>query len=79
MRHAADTSTPETAAERDVAPADTAEREAMAVFERAVLNDEEGDPFMFSDENGDDGEHRRKDKKDKKKHKHKHRDKEKYE
>jgi Collagen triple helix repeat (20 copies) len=58
---------------------ETAEREAMAVFERAVLNDEEGDPFMFSDESGDDVEHRRKDKKDRKKHKHKHRDKEKHE
>jgi len=58
---------------------ETAEREAMAVFERAVLNDEHGDPFMFSDETVDDGDHRKKDKKDKKKHKHKHRDKEKHE
>jgi hypothetical protein len=57
---------------------ETAEREAMAVFERAVLNDEEGDPFMFSDESDTDGEHKKKDKKDKKKHKHKHRDNEKH-
>ena len=32
---------------------DAAEREAMQVFERAVLNEMDGDPFMFSDE--DDG------------------------
>ena len=54
---------------------ETAEREAMAVFERAVLNDEHGDPFMFSDENDNDGEHRKRDKKDKKKHKHKRKEK----
>ena len=47
------------------------EREAMQVFERAVLNDESGDPFMFSDENDDQGDRK---KKDKKKKKHRHRD-----
>jgi hypothetical protein len=50
------------------------EREAMQVFERAVLNNESGDPFMFSDENDDHGERKKKDKKDKKKKKHKHSD-----
>jgi hypothetical protein len=54
---------------------ETAEREAMAVFERAVLNDEHGDPFMFSDETGDDGKPRKKGKKDRKKHKNKDREK----
>ena len=49
---------------------DAAEREAMQVFERAVLNEMDGDPFMFSDE--DDGERKKKDKKDKKRKKHKH-------
>jgi hypothetical protein len=52
---------------------ETAEQEAMQVFERAVLNDADGDPFMFSDE--EDSDHRKKkDKKDKKKKKHKQRD-----
>jgi hypothetical protein len=53
---------------------ETAEREAMQVFERAVLNEEDGDPFMFSDEQDADGDRKKKDKKDKKKKKHKHRD-----
>jgi hypothetical protein len=51
---------------------DTAEREAMQVFERAVLSEMDGDPFMFSDEEDDDGERRKKGKKDRKKHKHRH-------
>ena len=50
---------------------ETAEQEAMQVFERAVLNGEDGDPFMFSDEEDDNGDRKKKDKKDKKKHKHK--------
>jgi hypothetical protein len=50
---------------------DSAEREAMQVFERAVVNEMDGDPFLFSDEADDDGERRKKDKKDRKKHKHK--------
>jgi len=50
---------------------DAAEREAMQVFERAVLNEMDGDPFMFSDEDDADGERKKKDKKDKKRKKHK--------
>jgi hypothetical protein len=50
---------------------ETAELEAMQVFERAILDDAEGDPFMFSDE--EEGDHRKKkDKKHKKKKKRKH-------
>jgi len=52
---------------------ETAEQEAMQVFERAVLNGADGDPFMFSDE--DDSDHKKKkDKKDRKKKKHKQKD-----
>ena len=50
---------------------ETAEQEAMQVFERAVLNGDDTDPFTFSDENEDHGR-RKKDKKDKKRKKHKH-------
>jgi len=50
-----------------------AEREAMQVFERAVLKEMDGDPFMFSDEEDDD-HRKKKDKRDKKKKKHKHED-----
>lgn len=54
---------------------DAAEREAMQVFERAVLNEMDGDPFMFSDEDdGGGGERRKKDKKNKKRKKHNHGD-----
>ncbi len=52
---------------------DAAEHEAMQVFERSVLNEMNGDPFMFSDEEDDDNR-KKKDKKDKKKKKHKHED-----
>jgi hypothetical protein len=55
---------------------ETAEREAMQVFERAVLNGEDGDPFMFSDEDDEHGDRKKKDKKDRKKKKHKHKDRE---
>ena len=53
---------------------DAAEREAMQVFERAVLNEMDGDPFMFSDEDDGGGERKKKGKKDKKRKKHKYSD-----
>ena len=53
---------------------DAAEREAMQVFERAVLNEMDGDPFMFSDEDDSGGERKKKGKKDKKRKKHKYSD-----